>query len=464
MPPDATARRAFLQASAVLASGTAGGHVVTMLAMLVLPRLYAPADFGTLAVYTGVVATIGVAACLRFDVALALPEDERDAAGLLALSLASALAVALATLGAVALLPALRERLPAGVRGPAVWLLAPGVLAFAALSALQNWNVRGRQFGTIARARIGQSATAGGVQIAGGAAGAGGLLLAGGLLSGYVTGSLLLARRVAGPLRHWLATATRAEARSLAARYRRFPQFSTWEALANNAAIQVPVILIAARATAAEAGFVAWAMYVIQAPMSLLGSAVAQAYLAGAPREHARGELGRFTLDVLAQLTAVGLGPLLALAALAPVGFPIVFGPAWERAGWLVAWMLPWFFLQLLASPVSMALHVSGRQRTALALQLFGLVLRVSVVLACAAWRPGVLGEAYALSGAAFYGVYLVVVLVAVGIPAAEFWAETGRALRWPAIWMMGAITAVLVLAALGGQAGLRDLVGRWQP
>ncbi len=456
---EAAARRSFLRATAVLASGTAAAQGVMFLAMLILPRFYSPADFGTLAVYTAIVGTIGVAASLRFDVALALPEDEREAVGLLVLALASATAIATAVLVASVAVPALRGLLPAETQNAVSWLLAPGVLAFAVLSVLQNWRLRAREFSEIARARIGQTFAASGIQVAGGAAGGGGLLLVTGLLAGYVGGAALLTRRLVGVIRRWLASAAPGELSRLASQYRRFPRFSTWEALANNAGIQLPVVLIASRASVAEAGFVAWAMYVMQAPMGLLGSAVAQAYLSGAPQEHGRGRLGQYTLDVLTQLTALGLGPLVALAVLAPAGFPIVFGGAWERAGWLVAWMMPWFFLQLLASPISMALHVTGRQRTALTLQVVGLVVRVSAVLGCAAWWPSLLSEGYALSGAAFYALYLVVVLRAVGISVPQYWAATRRALGWTAVWAAGATAVLLLLGALRQHIGVGTLI-----
>jgi hypothetical protein len=70
--------------------------------------------------------------------------------------------------------------------------------------------------------------------------------------------------------------------------YRRFPVYSTWEALANSAAIHVPVILVAAVAAPDEAGYLMLAMYVLQAPMSLIGAAVGQVYLSKAPAVHGR--------------------------------------------------------------------------------------------------------------------------------------------------------------------------------
>ena len=78
----------------------------------------------------------------------------------------------------------------------------------------------------------------------------------------------------------------------------------------------------------------------------------------------------------------------------------------------LVAWMTPWLLLQFLASPVSSVLSVTGQLRVAMLLQLAGLALRLAAVWIGARVFAAVANEAYAVSGAVFYGAYLLVILV----------------------------------------------------
>ena len=78
-----------------LASGTAVGQVLLVLALPVLTRLYTPADYGALAVYSATLTVLLVLASLRFEQAIPLPEDDRVAGSLLALSLLSLTLVAL---------------------------------------------------------------------------------------------------------------------------------------------------------------------------------------------------------------------------------------------------------------------------------------------------------------------------------------------------------------------------------
>lgn len=442
----------FVGATLVLVGGTASAHVITASMMPILSRLYAPSEIGLLAVFVGLLTTAAVAAGLRFDVAVALPEGGRDAQGLLILSVLSAAAVSVILLAIVLVAPREVARLVGQPRlGQYLWLVPVGIFLAAVQSALQSWNIRRRNFSLLAHARIAQSAIVGFIQ--------GGLGLAGvaaaGLLFGYVAGATLsvallafhLLRQV--PRSGW--SHDRDELARLAKEYRRFPQYSTWEALANSAGIQVPIIMIAALAVPAEAGYLMWAMYMVQAPMSLLGTAVGQVYLSHAPGHHVAGTLNEFTADVFEKLLKAGLGPLVAIGILSPVFFGFVFGAGWERAGALVAWMVPWFILQFLVSPVSMALHVVGRQRAAMTLQLYGLVVRVAAVWIASRMYSGAVSETYAVSGAVVYGTYLVVVSRTTGISAPRFGQLFVRALPLTGIWIGGATLLALSSRVLVG-------------
>lgn len=123
------------------------------------------------------------------------------------------------------------------------------------------------------------------------------------------------------------------------------------------------------------------------------------------------GQLHSFVIATLKRLIVMGGAPLIILGVAAPFVFPILFGPEWQRSGVLVSWMTPWLLLQFLASPVSTALYITHNQRSAFALQFFGLAFRVACAWAGATYLGGHASEAYALSGVGFYGVYLLLIL-----------------------------------------------------
>ena len=406
-------RQSFIRSVAVLVSGTTLAHGITAFALPFLSRLYSPADFSSLAVFAALLSIISVAACLRFDVAVTIPSRDVDSANLLALALVCALVTSMLLVVPVLIVP---ERIAHWVNQeilhPYIWLLPLGVMLGASYSALQGWHVRKREFGKITLSKIAQSSVAAGTQLGIGIGGVGpfGLLL--GIVLNSGVACTVLGYRLIRYEREALSSITLAGMRAMAHAYSRFPKFSTWEALSNSAAIQVPIIMIAAMATGQEAGYVLMAMYVMQAPMALVGTAIGQVYLSRAPDEHRAERLGAFTAEVFGGLLKAGVGPLLFAGIVAPVAFPIIFGEEWRRAGDLVAWMTPWFVMQFIASPISMALHIMGRQGVALTLQLLGLLIRVSSIWIAAVINNDYVSEVYAISGFLIYMTYCVVVLV----------------------------------------------------
>ncbi len=426
----------------LLLGGTALAHGLTAAALPVLSRLYSPTDFGMLAVFSSVLLIIAAAACLRYDVAVAIPVRDDDALHLLVLAVSCALGTSALLAVAVAIAPTwISQRLGQPSLAPYLWLLPLGVLLAGAYSALQFWYVRQKRFGLLAKTRIIQSASSAGTQIGLGWGVAANPI---GLLLGYVMNTGIACLVLGGQLLRTAPVISAARVWALAVDYSRFPRYSTLESIANSAAIQIPVIMIAAIAAPAEAGFLMMAMYVMQAPMSLIGTAISQVYVSRAPAVQLEGRLGPYTADILGGLFKAGIGPLLATGILSPILFALIFGSGWQRAGWLVSWMTPWFLLQFLAAPISLAMHVTGHQRAAMQLQLAGLALRVALVWGTAQWHSAWISEVYAISGAIFYLGYLLTILRATRAPWSRVMQGLASGLFTGFFWVAAALTIAL--------------------
>lgn len=408
---------AFVRHVGTLASGTVLGRLISLIALPLLTRLYPPEDFAVLATYLAVLTTIASVACLRLEIAIPLPKDDTDAANLLAVALlSSTLLCALMALGVLYAAPTIATLAKLDPIASDLWLLPLGVWVLATYTALQFWATRQRRFNTIAKTRISQSAIGTSVMLGLGWAAIApiGLIIGHMLTAG--AGFIGLARDA---VRHESSAISRislSRMRKVLRDYKRFPKFSTFEALANIGAIQIPVVIIANVASGPEAGFLFLAMQIMLAPISLIASSIGQVYLSRAPHAYRDDQLPALTGDVLATLLRVGVGPLLFIGVVAPAFFPFVFGANWARAGTLVAWIAPSVAMQFLASPISMALHITGHQVTAAKVQVFGLFMRIGAVLAATTLLPGREAEAFALSGFAFYIVYLYAIIKVVGL------------------------------------------------
>jgi O-antigen/teichoic acid export membrane protein len=382
------------------------------LALPVLTRLYNPEGFNLLAVYMAVVGIATAVSCLRLNIAIPLPEADEDGMALLVLSLLAATLLSLLLAAPVIAAPAtVASFLGQPDIGIYLWMIPLGVWVASVYGALQYWVSRKRRFGLITATRMTRAIAGAGTQIGFGLASSGSF----GLLFGHMVyggmGIFGLLRSLFLRDRTELGSVNLARLRRSLLSYRRFPFWSVPEALFNTAGTQLPVIIIAAVAVGAEAGFVLLAMQVMGLPMGLIGASVAQVYLVEAGQKLRDGTLGQFTRRAMLSLLKIGAPPLLMVGVASPFLFGPVFGSDWSRAGVLVAWMTPWFILQFVASPISMVLHVTGDLVTAMALQAAGLVLRVGAVLGAMLWAPTWIAEIYALSGAAFYGTYLAILL-----------------------------------------------------
>lgn len=433
----------FLRDVLKLSFGTLGGRLIALAALPFVTRLYSPDDFALLAVYLAIVSTVTVAACLRLEIAIPLADDDDDAANLLALALTGLAVVSGLALVLAVVMP---DRLAGWLGKPAIaphlWLVPLGIAFAGTYSAFQFWTTRARRFGHIARTRVGQAAGGVAVMLALGWAGVAPLgLLLGNMVNIGAGGFSLGARALRGDRGKMRAVSPR-RMRETLRRYRRYPVYSTPEALFNVAGVQVPVLLIAAHA-GAEAGFLLLAMQVMAAPMTLLGSSISQVYMSRAPDALREGRLAPFTLSIMRRLLMVGVPPLVLVGALAPWLFPLIFGPDWARAGEIVTWLVPWMALQFIASPVSMVMYVVGRQRAMLVLTTLGAVLRIGGVFLGMTGVLPTLIAGFIAGSILYYAAVLGFVLIAAGASSRQATELMSTFLGWRFLLPVALATAL---------------------
>lgn len=366
--------------------GTASGQLLALLAAPLLTRLYEPSSFGLFTVLASIVAIVGTVAALRFELAVPLPKEERDAHGLAALGLVSTAATFLVTSAIVAIAG---SRL-AGAFGepqlmPWLWLVPVTAALMGAYLLLNQLAIRHHRYGAIGRRNILQSAALVATQVALGFTDlkAGGLIL--GLTVGHgtsttslIAGSGLLSPEARDGRR-------RGSLRRLAKRYRRFPLVLAPSGLLNVLGLQLPVVLIAYWYGSEVAGWMGLSQRVLSLPVTLIGTAIAQVYLGELARA-AHNDLARarrlfYLVSKRLVLIAIAIG--VAVVALGPPIFELVFGSQWVTSGTYAQALAFGLTAQLVAVPVSQTLIVFERQGLQLAWDSSRLVLLVGVLSAC---------------------------------------------------------------------------------
>lgn len=364
--------------------GSTAGQGLVIVSMPLMTRLYDPADFGLLAVFTSVVTMLAVVAAGRMDAAVPLPSSTDDAAA--AAWAGIALAAGFASL--VAFAGWLTGPRVAGLLGvPQLadlwWLVAVTVLALAIYEVLTAWMVRTRAYRAIAHRNVTQGVGQIGTQLGLGMAGVRPL----GLLVGVCVGKLLGVGGLAshgGLLRQ--APPDAAALRTIILRYRRFPLVSSWSTLLNKAGLEAPILVISAVYGDIRAGLIGLAIRVVGGPAGVIGQAVGQVFAgeASARIRDRASPVQPLVQKITVRLLALGALPVAVILVLGPGLFALVFGAQWADAGHYAQWLALGYFAQFAVSPISQTLLLLEHQGQQLAWDTTRVLLTAGAPAACA--------------------------------------------------------------------------------
>ena len=119
----------FVRSVGMLMGGTVFAQALAVATMPILTRLYTPSNFNLLAVLAGVIAIVGVISCLRYDVAIAVPDSDDEAMALLVLSCGLSIVTGLLCAIPLILVP---EAISLLLRQPALypwlWMIPIGIV------------------------------------------------------------------------------------------------------------------------------------------------------------------------------------------------------------------------------------------------------------------------------------------------------------------------------------------------
>jgi len=375
----------FARSVAVLAGGAAIGQAVTVLVSPLLTRMYSPDEFGVFGVYASILGIVAVVGSLRYEYAIPLPEDDETAANILGLCFPLLLGMTVVAWFAI---QGLGRQVVAWANAPGLghylWLIPLGMLGAGTYRILNYWAVRKRHFAGIARTRITRGVARASFQVGLGFAGSGPLGLLLGQMAGEATGSASLGLGAWSKDRALLRTISFRGIRMAAARYKRFPLFSSWADLLEAFGVRAPQLLFAAFYGAEVAGWFVLAQRVISGPLDLVANSVAQVYFGEAarlPRDDPRA-MRRLFLGLTRRLALTGGLPVVAICVAAPWFFSVVFGPGWETAGKYVQILGLMLAVRFAVVPLAHTLSVLERQdlysiweATRLALVVGGLIV-----------------------------------------------------------------------------------------
>jgi lipopolysaccharide exporter len=375
-----------------LSVGTAFAQGLGIVVLPIITRLYAPDALGLSLIFISIVTILGAVACLRYEQAVILPADDKEAVNLFAASILIAIVVTVAlTLVARLFYQPFLKLLNAEALHPYLWLFGPTVFLGATLHALNVWNSRTRRFFRLSVARVASALMLVSVQVGAalfGFSDAGSLIIAHFLA--LLTTTFLLAVQIAaadGLLFQRSIEFSRVLDGMM--KHRRFPIYGTWSELLNMSANQLPTFLLSAFFSTTVVGYYGLAARLLRMPITLLGNAIAQVFYQRASVAYSQDNLPTLTHSVYHSLFVFGIFPALLLTLVGEDLFTILFGTIWMEAGRYTQILSPLSLFVFVGLSLVSLPNIIGRQESGLIF--YGALF---VIQGFALWVGGLKGSA----------------------------------------------------------------------
>ncbi|MCB1646713.1 MAG: oligosaccharide flippase family protein [Pseudomonadales bacterium] len=400
----------YIRNIVTLVSGTTVAQGIPLLLMVFLTRIYSPDEFGAWTLCLSIATLISLISTGRYELAIILPESDKEALGIFWLAIYGCLIVTLACYLVLAIAPTTISLVTSDVRVRDQALLIPAmVLALGWYQAINFRLIRDSEYRQLSLNRILNSAGGSLFQILLGVLN---LIKQSGLFLGQILGyaSALLAYSTRVP--NILAGSTDLKTMfSQGKRYIRFPLIDVPAAFLNTASNHIPFFFIGAQFGAGQLGIYALTMRALGAPMVLVANAFLDVFRREASIEfNETGSCKKIWIKTFRILAAIAVLPTLVLYFLGAFLFGLFFGDTWTESGEIASALAVMFYIRFVSSPLSYTAYIYDKQIIDFVWQasLFTVTIG-SIIVSLKANSFDLLISSIATSYSVLYLIYLVV-------------------------------------------------------
>jgi O-antigen/teichoic acid export membrane protein len=448
-----------------MSGGAVFSQLIPIAASPILTRLYGPADYGLLATLVALAAILSFACTGRYELAIVIADEDKEARALGGLCLAGTAVVCVAGVAAVAGI--LYGWIPGSDALRQHGQLLYAVPLFAALLAIgQIGNAfahRENNYVRMAAGNIWQQVAGVSVSVAMGLL----RFSSVGLIVGRLFGISAFALTFLSNLRSLspanLRSITGAEYSKAAGRHRQFPLYNLPYCIVSNFSRDLLIFAFTLANMLPAAGFYGLCRMVLQAPIYLLTGSMSQVYYKEAADQGDTPAFRQLTWRLMIAVAVASVPAFGLLAWWAPDAFAVVFGERWREAGHYAAWLAIPVALHAITCWPGRLFEARGAQDQMLSVQMKFDALTVSAVAGAIFWinNPVDVVAVYAFVQVVFQLCYLWMIFRLCQLSAWQFGMLTGVilvlgcgivAVGWLSEWIsMGKAAAFGVHALASG-------------
>jgi O-antigen/teichoic acid export membrane protein len=245
-----------------------------------------------------------------------------------------------------------------------LYLVPISTLLMGCFQSLNYWNNRCSNYKRMAASRVLQSTSASAAQLGGGFSKLSYFGLIGGQVIGQFASLIFLFKSLISNNQADLKEINKDQMKRMAVRFQDFPKFLMLAHGFNTGSSQAPALLLTGLFSASTAGFYMLTQRVLNAPVSLVASAIGDVFRQEASRQYAEKKECRVVyLSTLKKLVLLSFFPFISLFFIAEHLFAIVFGEEWRIAGEYAAILAPMYFFRFIASPLSSMFMIAEVQK-----------------------------------------------------------------------------------------------------
>lgn len=353
-----------------LMTGTTIAQAIPIAITPILTRLYTPEDFGVLALFSSIAAILGLVSTGKYEKAILLPKEEKDALNIVYLSISIATVVSLLLLVVIFLF---NSEITMLLNEPKIssWLyfVPISVLFIGSYNALNLYNVRHKEYKNVSISLVTKSTGLSITQIGIGflKSGAFGLIL--GQVVSFFSGNYVLLKKLIKN-NSIKDTYDPKIMKKAAQTYVRFPKLTLPGNLMNTISLNALNFFISNIFSTYILGHYSLANRMLGVPSRVFGTSISQVYfqkISATKNE----DIHVFPIfnKTLKRLVLISFPIFFMLFFIAEPIFEFVFGEEWRIAGTYAKIIVPMAAVRFVSSALSPTLHVFERQDLTLIIQ-----------------------------------------------------------------------------------------------
>ena len=365
-----------------LMTGTTIAQAIPIAISPILTRVYTPEDFGIFALYIAMVSFIAIVVTARYELAIVLPQTDREAINILALSL---IIMSFIVVFLIIIILLFKDNLLTLLNiqnvGNFIYLMPLSILIAGLNQSFNYWSNRKEYFKNISSSQILQSIGIGVTQPTLGYLHLFGGLIVGNLI-GRIIGTFVLINSFFKNDRAILVNVEKNMMVEQMKKYKDFPLINSFHAFSDILRSSGSIMLISSFFGSAVVGFYALSLRVLQVPVGIVGSALGQVLYQKFTTMYNNDEnLYPYVKKIVLLLFIISLPIFAILYYIAPDLFAFVFGENWRVAGEYSQILIPYLFMNFLISPISSLPLILNKQKEIFYISLVGNIMFVSVFI-----------------------------------------------------------------------------------